>query len=161
MREKQLKRPSADSKPQGSPVTLPVVDAPAAPPANPHYGAIGGEPALRRLVQRFYALMDELPQASAIRAMHPADLSQSRDRLFMFLSGWLGGPQLYMERFGHPRLRQAHMAFPIDEAARDAWMACMTQALQEQVADDTLRAQLLAGFYKTADFLRNTQQSGA
>lgn len=123
--------------------------------ANPHYQAIGGEAAVRRLVERFYGLMDELPQARAIRAMHPADLSHAKERLFMFLSGWLGGPPLYADRFGPPRLRRDHLRFPIDEAARDAWMTCMTQALAEQVADAELRAQLVASFYKTADFLRN------
>lgn len=132
--------------------TLPI----AAPVANPHYEQLGGEAAVRSLVERFYALMDQLPQARAIRAMHPADLSQSKERLFMFLSGWLGGPPLYAERHGPPRLRRDHMAFAIDAAARDAWMACMTQALAEQVEDETLRAQLTAAFFKTADFLCNS-----
>lgn len=123
--------------------------------ANPHYRLLGGETAVRRLVERFYQLMDELPQARAIRALHPPDLAQAKERLFMFLSGWLGGPPLYAERYGQPRLRRAHASFPIDEAARDAWMDCMTQALNEQVADAALRAQLVASFFKTADFLRN------
>ncbi len=123
--------------------------------ANPHYEAIGGEAAVRRLVERFYELMDTRPQARVIRAMHPADLTHSKERLFMFLSGWLGGPPLYAERHGPPRLRRDHAKFPIDEAARDAWMACMTQALDEQVADAKLRDQLVAAFFKTADFLRN------
>lgn len=127
----------------------------AAPAPNPHYRQMGGEAALRRLVERFYALMDGLPQARTIRAMHPADLTHSRERLFMFLSGWLGGPPLYVERIGPPRLRRDHMAFAIDAAARDAWMACMTQALAEQIQDETLRAQLGAAFFKTADFLCN------
>ena len=116
---------------------------------------MGGEEAVRRLVERFYQLMDELPEARAIRAMHPEDLAQSKDKLFRFLSGWLGGPPLYAERHGPPRLRQRHMPFPIDAAARDAWMACMSLALEEQVADPELRAQLAAAFFKTADFLRN------
>jgi hemoglobin len=128
---------------------------PAQAPANPHYAAVGGADGVRRLVERFYALMDELPQARALRALHPADLGQSKERLFMFLSGWLGGPGLYAERFGPPRLRGAHAAFPVDEAARDAWMNCMSQALQEQVVDEAPRAQLIAAFFKTADFLRN------
>jgi len=122
---------------------------------NPHYELIGGEAAVRALVERFYQLMDQLPQARKIRAMHAADLTQAKERLYLFLSGWLGGPQLYAERFGQPRLRRAHMEFPIDEVARDAWMACMNQALAEQVADPALRAQLSASFFKTADFLRN------
>lgn len=128
-----------------------------APPvtANPHYQLIGGADAIRRLVDRFYALMNELPEARTIRALHAADLSPAKERLFMFLSGWLGGPPLYAERFGPPRLRQRHQAFPIGAAERDAWMLCMTRALDEVVTDAVLRAQLTQAFFKTADFLRN------
>jgi len=122
---------------------------------NPHYRQLGGEPAVRRLVERFYQLMTELPQAREIRAMHPADLSEAKERLYLFLSGWLGGPPLYTERYGQPRLRRAHLSFPIDEKVRDAWMQCMEQALTEQITDATLLAQLKASFFKTADFLRN------
>jgi len=122
---------------------------------NPHYQLAGGAEGIQTLVERFYALMDELPQARAIRALHPADLSHAKERLFMFLSGWLGGPPLYEERFGHPRLRQKHISFPIGEAERDAWMLCMTLALDEVVADPALRTQLTQSFFKTADFLRN------
>jgi hemoglobin len=123
--------------------------------SNPHYHLLGGETAVKQLVERFYQLMDELPEATTIRALHPADLTQAKERLFLFLSGWLGGPPLYTERFGQPHLRRAHLAFPIDEAARDAWMRCMTQALNEQAPDPELFTQLLDSFYKTADFLRN------
>jgi hemoglobin len=160
MKEQKLSRSRPAIAAAGHPVALPLVQArpyspQAKPAANPHYKALGGEAALRALVERFYALMDELPQARPLRALHPFDLSGSKERLFMFLSGWLGGPPLYAERFGQPRLRGAHAAFPVDEAARDAWMNCMTQALQEQVGDEALRAQLIAAFFKTADFLRN------
>jgi hemoglobin len=127
----------------------------AAPPANPHYSLLGGEAGVQRLVERFYALMDQLPQAQTIRAMHPSDLTRSKEHLFMFLSGWLGGPPLYAERRGPPRLRRDHMAFAIDTTARDAWMACMRQALADVVEDAALRAQLEAAFFKTADFLCN------
>jgi hemoglobin len=123
--------------------------------ANPHYQLIGGEAAIRRLVDRFYALMNELPEARTIRALHAADLSPAKERLFMFLSGWLGGPPLYAERFGPPRLRQSHQAFPIGTAERDAWMLCMTRALDEVVTDAALRTKLTQSFFKTADFLRN------
>jgi hemoglobin len=125
------------------------------PIINPHYLTIGGAEGIQRLVDRFYALMDELPEARKIRALHPADLSQAKERLFMFLSGWLGGPQLYEERFGHPRLRQKHQTFSIGEAERDAWMLCMTRALNDVVAEATPRLQLTQSFFKTADFLRN------
>lgn len=122
---------------------------------NPHYLMAGGEQGIQRLVDRFYALMDELPEARAIRALHPADLSNAKSRLYMFLSGWLGGPPLYEERFGHPRLRQKHQSFPIGDAERDAWMLCMTHALDDVIADTALRLQLTQSFFKTADFLRN------
>jgi hemoglobin len=137
---------------------LPIIVSQHARPTggtNPHYQQLGGEAALRQLVDRFYVLMDSLPQAAAVRAMHPADLGSARQRLFMFLSGWLGGPPLYAEQVGPPRLRRDHQQFPIDHAARDAWLACMRQALAEQVPDQTLRAQLDAAFFKTADFLCN------
>ena len=122
---------------------------------NPHYQMAGGAQGIQKLVSRFYELMDVLPQARGIRAMHPADLSHARERLFMFLSGWLGGPPLYEERFGHPRLRQKHISFPIGEAERDAWMLCMTLTLDEVIEEPELRTQLTQSFFKTADFLRN------
>lgn len=122
---------------------------------NPHYERIGGEETIRRLVDRFYELMDSLPEAEQIRAMHARDLRVSREKLFMFLSGWLGGPQLYMEKYGHPRLRQRHMPFAIDEAARDQWMQCMVQAMADVGIEESLRSELEAAFYKTADFMRN------
>lgn len=125
---------------------------------NPHYQSIGGEDAIRALVDRFYELMDTLPEAAEIRAMHARDLRASRDKLFMFLSGWLGGPQLYMEKYGHPRLRQRHMPFAIDSAARDQWMLCMKQAMDDVGIEDELRNQLEAAFFKTADFMRNREE---
>ncbi len=120
------------------------------------YQKLGGEAGVRKLVDRFYELMDTLPEAEIIRAMHPQDLAGSRDKLFKFLSGWLGGPQLYMEEFGHPRLRARHMPFAVDEAARDAWMLCMKQAVDEMnIEDELLKQQLLHSLFKTADFMRN------
>lgn len=124
---------------------------------NSHYQRIGGEAGVRRLVQRFYQLMDELPETHGIRKLHPADLQTSEEKLFMFLSGWMGGPQLFIEKFGHPRLRQRHMPFAIGEAERDQWMLCMKQALEETVADAALRGELNAAFYKVADFMRNRE----
>jgi len=124
------------------------------------YQRLGGEEAIRKLVDRFYELMDTLPQAQQIRAMHPDDLSGSADKLFMFLSGWLGGPQLYTETYGHPRLRMRHMPFPVDVAARDAWMLCMKKALEEMnIEDEMLRQHLLHSLFKTADFMRNQEES--
>ena len=122
---------------------------------NPHYDRIGGETKIRELVARFYELMDTLPETQQIRQMHARDLRASREKLFMFLSGWLGGPQLYMEKYGHPRLRQRHMPFAVDSAARDQWMRCMIQAMEDVGIEESLRKDLEAAFYKTADFMRN------
>lgn len=119
------------------------------------YERMGGEAAVRKLVERFYQLMDTLPEAAAIRALHPEDLSEARDKLFMFLSGWLGGPPLYSERHGHPRLRARHLRFPIDVAASAAWMLCMEQALAETDVDPDLRARLIAALHQTAQHMRN------
>lgn len=119
------------------------------------YFLIGGELAVGRLCDRFYELMDTVPQFAALRAMHPADLQSSRDKLFMFLSGWFGGPDLFVEKFGHPRLRQRHMPFAIGEAERDQWVACMVLAMEGIGVEPALRDKLLAQFFNTADFMRN------
>ena len=123
--------------------------------SNPHYDRIGGEATIRALVERFYELMDTLPEAQPIRQMHAKSLRVSKEKLFMFLSGWLGGPQLYMEKYGHPRLRQRHVSFPVDSAARDQWMHCMVQAMEDVGIEEGLRKELEAAFFKTADFMRN------
>jgi len=119
------------------------------------YRLLGGEGVVRALCDRFYDIMDSEPSVAALRAMHPADLSGSRQKLFMFLSGWLGGPALYMETFGHPRLRMRHMPFAIDEAMRDQWMFCMKQAMSELIVEEELKEKLLAALFSTADFMRN------
>ena len=99
--------------------------------------------------------MDELPETRDIRNIHAPDLSDAREKLFMFLSGWLGGPPLYMEKYGHPRLRQRHMPFKISEKERDQWILCMNKAMQDLSIDEPLKTELAAAFYKTADFMRN------
>jgi hemoglobin len=106
-------------------------------------------------VRRFYELMDTLPEAYGVRKMHPRDLAGSEEKLFMFLSGWLGGPQLFVEKFGHPRLRARHMPFSIGATERDQWMLCMRQAMSEQIADAGLRDQLDRKLADLADFMRN------
>ena len=119
------------------------------------YELLGGDTGVRALVDRFYDLMHTLPAAAGIRALHPADLAGSRAKLYKFLSGWLGGPPLYVQEYGHPMLRARHLPFPIDTAERDAWMQCMTQALAEQVSDPMLRTQLTGALFRTADHMRN------
>jgi hemoglobin len=121
------------------------------------YEAIGGEAVLGRLVDRFYELMDTVPQFAGIRAMHPESLQGSRDKLFMFLSGWFGGPDLFVEKFGHPRLRARHLPFAIGTAERDQWVACMVLAMEDVGIEEGLRKRLLENFFNTADFMRNKQ----
>lgn len=120
------------------------------------YDWIGGEPKVRALVERFYDLMDLEPGYRELRAAHGSDLSSARQKLFWFLSGWLGGPQHYIERYGHPRLRARHMPFKIGQIERDQWLACMDQAMGEIGIDETLRARLRESFHQTADWMRNT-----
>ena len=119
------------------------------------FEAVGGELAVRALVDRFYDLMDLEPGFRDLRALHPTTLDGSRDKLFWFLCGWLGGPQHYVERFGHPMLRARHLPFVIGIRERDQWMACMTQAMRERGMDPDLAAQLEKAFFGTADWMRN------
>lgn len=119
------------------------------------YELLGGEAGVRALVERFYDLMGTLPEAAGIRALHPANLKGSRDKLFKFLSGWLGGPPLYMEEYGHPKLRARHLPFPVDEGERDAWMLCMGRALDETALEPLVRERLKGAFFRTADHMRN------
>ena len=128
--------------------------ATAAAAATP-YARLGGEEGVRALVDRFYDLMDLEPHYAALRALHPAELDGSRDKLHWFLCGWLGGPDLYIERFGHPRLRARHMPYRIGIAERDQWMACMMQAMQEREVEAGLAQRLTEAFFGTADWMRN------
>ena len=121
------------------------------------YELIGGEIGLRALVERFYDLMDSSPEAAQIRALHAANLKQSREKLFMFLSGWSGGPSLYIEKYGHPRLRQRHMPFSIGELERDQWLWCMNKALDESQVHPVVIEQLKSRLAQVADFMRNKE----
>ena len=118
-------------------------------------GATAGTEKIRMLVETFYDIMDTDPKAAPIRALHPADLTSSREKLFMFLAGWTGGPQMYIERYGHPRLRQRHMSFSIGEGERDQWMYCMIKAMQTLSLDEALMQKLAEQLYGVADFMRN------
>ena len=124
------------------------------------YALLGGESAVRGLVDRFYDLMDLEPAYAQLRAVHGSDLSGARDKLYWFLSGWLGGPSLYIERFGHPRLRARHLPFAIGAEERDQWMACMNQAMIETGVDEDLRLRLVQAFFQTADWMVNRSPAG-
>ena len=128
--------------------------AEAAPSATP-FERLGGEPGVRALVDRFYDLMDLESAYAGIRALHPPTLDGSRDKLHWFLCGWLGGPNLYIERFGHPRLRARHLPYAIGLAERDQWMACMMQAMDERGVEPALAQRLAEAFFGTADWMRN------
>jgi len=119
------------------------------------YELLGGETGLRSLVNRFYDLMDSTPEAAKIRSFHGKSLKPAREKLFMFLSGWSGGPQLYIEKFGHPHLRMRHMPFAIGSKERDQWLWCMNKALDESQLDPRVIQYLKNHFAETADFMRN------
>jgi hemoglobin len=121
------------------------------------FDIIGGEARLRELVDRFYDLMDLEPQFAALRAMHPPTLDGSRDKLFWFLTGWSGGPDHYIERFGHPRLRARHLPFSIASSERDQWLRCMALAMHEIDMPDALQERLMTSFFQTADWMRNRE----
>jgi hemoglobin len=119
------------------------------------FDIIGGEARLRQLVDRFYDLMELEPEFSGLRALHPSSLEGSRDKLFWFLCGWSGGPDHYIERFGHPRLRARHLPFAIASNERDQWLRCMALAMHEIGMDEALQERLLHSFFQTADWMRN------
>ena len=119
------------------------------------YTRLGGAPAIHALVTRFYGLMDELPEAYAVRRLHPESLVGSADSLFKFLSGWFGGPPLYIRERGHPRLRMRHAPYVIGSVERDEWLLCMRQALAEQVSDEALRAGVVRAFEEMAAHMVN------
>lgn len=108
------------------------MNTPAYGTGDASYQAAGGIDGLHWLVDDFYRLMDESPEAASVRRMHPDDLASSRDKLACFLSGWLGGPRLYSERYGSIAIPSFHAQWPIDQAQADIWLTCMAQAIALQ-----------------------------
>jgi hemoglobin len=119
------------------------------------YEMLGGDEVVHALVERFYDLMDLEPAYAALRAVHPPALQSARDKLYWFLSGWLGGPDHYISRFGHPMLRARHLPYPIGIRERDQWLACMEQAMAETGIEPAIRIRLAESFAGTADWMRN------
>ncbi|CAM8349790.1 COG2346 Truncated hemoglobins [Candidatus Methylopumilus universalis] len=123
------------------------------------YDLLGGEPEathkIREIVEAFYDVMDSDEKAKTIRLMHPEDLTSSREKLFMFLTGWTGGPQLYTDRYGHPFLRRRHLPFKIGEEERDQWIYCMTKGMLNLKMEEEKIKALLNALYPIADFMRN------
>lgn len=125
-----------------------------------HYQMLGGEDGVRRIVDSFYDYMDADAAAAGIRAMHPPDLTTSREKLFLFLCGWTGGPPRYVQKYGHPKLRARHLPFPIGPAERDAWVMCMDHALDDHEMPEVLREYLKQRFRAVADHMRNQEEGG-
>lgn len=119
------------------------------------YALIGGAESIRQLVDRFYDLMELEPAYTVIRQLHPADLSASRDKLYLFLTGWMGGPDLYQQKYGHPKLRARHLPFPIGSIERNQWLDCMQRAMDEVAIDGPIKERLHESFFATADWMRN------
>lgn len=123
------------------------------------YELLGGEQTgkdkIRLLVETFYDVMDSDAKATELRAIHSDDLTEAREKLFMFLTGWSGGPQLYIERYGHPRLRARHMPFSVGETERDQWMYCMISAMHKIGIEEPILTKLATQLYGVADFMRN------
>lgn len=140
----QDEQDTSDSPPPGDPQATP-------------YSLIGADAGVRALVDRFYDLMELDPEYAGIRALHPERITGSRDKLYMFLSGWLGGPSLYMDRYGHPRLRARHLPFAIASSERDQWLACMRRAMADTGVPHDLAQRLMQAFYETADWMRNRE----
>lgn len=119
------------------------------------YDLIGGEPTVKKIVNHFYEVMSNNPDFKTLRDMHPVDISSSVEKLYLFLTGWLGGPQLYFEKHGHPRLRARHLPFKIGKQERDHWMLCMVQAFEEAQVQEPYRTELLNNLLNLADHMRN------
>lgn len=123
------------------------------------YEYLGGEIVLRKLTKRFYEIMSVMPEAQSLRKMHPENIQSSEEKLFMFMSGWLGGPQLFVEKYGHPKLRARHLPFVIGKSERDQWMLCMVQAFDDLKIEEPLRSELLHALLNLADHMRNKEET--
>ena len=121
------------------------------------YEVIGGETAIRTLVNRFYYYMDTLPEAKGIRDIHQADLTSAETKLFKYMTGWLGGPNLYIEEYGHPMLRARHLPFAIGESERDQWMLCMNKAIEEVPMEPRLKTNLQTALQDLATHMINKE----
>ena len=119
------------------------------------YERLGGEEGIHRLVDTFYQIMSDRPEAAGIRALHPEDISSSNQKLFMYFSGWFGGPPLFTDAYGHPRLRARHLPFKIDVSERDQWLFCLAGTFKELALDSQLAQDLWDKIAPMADHMRN------
>ncbi len=124
-------------------------------PEQTPYQMVGGEAAVRRIANRFYDIMERDPAAAELLAIHPQPMDKIREKFFEFLSGWMGGPSLFEEKYGHPRLRARHLPFTVDEKLRDQWMHCMNRTLDEEVDNPVLREGLRQALAQLATHMIN------
>lgn len=124
-------------------------------PENSPYCLIGGEKGTRALAERFYDIMQTEPEATALLNIHPQPMDSIRQRFFEYLSGWLGGPPLFEQEYGHPRLRARHLPYKVTPQMRDQWMYCMNKALEETVENKLLRKGLSQSFEQLANHMVN------
>lgn len=142
-----------------------AVDVQKTIPANDYgegsasFNAAGGEAGIGKLVDRFYGFMDELPEAESVRRMHPKDLTLAREKLSLFLCGWLGGPMLYQKKYGTLRIPVFHSKFKIGLAERDAWLLCMRRALAEQPFADDFKTYLIEQLFVPAERSRQASEN--
>ncbi|MCO4754405.1 MAG: group II truncated hemoglobin [Bacteriovoracaceae bacterium] len=122
------------------------------------YQIIGEEPGLRKLVNHFYDHMDTNPKMKPLRDIHKGDLNEINEKLFEFLSGWFGGPDLYIKKYGHPRMRGRHLPFPIGKIERDQWLVCMRVAMDQMNIEKSWDEQIFMSFYKFATHMINKQE---
>lgn len=142
-----------DASDNNSSTSTPIAPTPEQTP----YQIMGGEQAVRALADRFYDLMETEPFAKPLFDMHPQPLDRIRQVFFEFLSGWLGGPDLFVGKYGHPRLRMRHMPFPIDQSLRDQWMHCMNKALDYEIDNPLLREGLRQSLSQLATHMINQE----
>lgn len=122
------------------------------------YARIGGEAGVRQLVTLFYDNMEVIAEAKHVRSLHPADLTSSRLKLFQYFSGWFGGPPLYTDLYGHPRLRARHIHVPVKVADRDAWLKCLYSVLETMSLGSDVHQDLLEKIVPMADHMRNVEE---
>ncbi|MFT5162259.1 MAG: hemoglobin [Alteromonadaceae bacterium] len=136
------------SKPTNAPSVHPT------PQLSP-YQIIGSERGTRNLANRFYDIMQSDPKAAELLAIHPHSMPQLHEKFFEYLSGYLGGPGLYEKKYGHPRLRARHLPFEVSELLKQQWMYCMDKALDVEIDNPLLRAQLRQSFNQLATHMIN------
>ena len=118
-----------------------------------------GEEGVRQLADAFYEAMDRLPQAEAIRAMHAENLDEIKKKLATYLTGWMGGPPVYLAINGTVCLTDPHAPYRIGPKERDQWLLCMDAALEDIGASEELKQMLKEPMFRVADTVRNAETS--